>query len=107
VSTPTNPLMALAALVMGAGTATAAAPDAAIGEPLTAGIGGLLGYGVHLVGRAVRDWIAADAAARREFAELAKDLRNYNADSRELHGAVLDEVRAIGARIRAHFEIAK
>ena len=107
MSTPTNPLMALAALVMGAGTATAAAPDAAIGEPLTAGIGGLLGYGVHLVGRAVRDWIAADAAARREFAELAKDLRNYNADSRELHGAVLDEVRAIGARIRAHFEIAK
>jgi hypothetical protein len=107
MSTPTNPLMALAALVMGAGTATAAAPDAAIGEPLTAGIGGLLGYGVHLIGRAVRDWIAADAAARREFAELAKDLRNYNADSRELHGAVLEEVRAIGARIRAHFEVAK
>ena len=104
MSTPTNPLMALAALVMGAGTATAAAPDAAIGEPLTAGIGGLLGYGVHLIGRAVRDWIAADAAARREFAELAKDLRNYNADSRELHGAVLEEVRAIGARIRSHFE---
>ena len=96
--------MAVAALIMGAGTATAAAPDAAIGEPLTAGVGGLLGYGVHLIGRAVRDWIAADAAARLEVAELAKDLRAHNADSRALLGAVLDEVRAVGARVRDHFE---
>jgi hypothetical protein len=99
--------MALAALVMGAGTATAAAPDAAIGEPLTAGIGGLLGYGVHLVGRAVRDWIAADAAARREVAELARELRAHTSDSRALLGAVLDEVRAVGAQVRAHLEAFK
>ncbi len=89
MNTPTNPLMALAALVMGAGTATAAAPDAAIGEPLTAGIGGLLGYGVHLVGRAVRDWIAADAAARRQTAETMAELRELMRD------------------LRAHFEASK
>lgn len=74
--------MAVAALIMGAGTATAAAPDAAIGEPLTAGVGGLLGYGVHLIGRAVRDWIAADAAARLEAAQGMKELRDLVRDVR-------------------------
>lgn len=104
MTSSSHPLMVLAALVLGAGTATAAAPDAVIGEPLTAGIGGLLGYGVHLMGRAVRDWIAADAAARLEVAELAKDLREHVADSRVYLGAVVEEVRDVGKAIRAHLE---
>ena len=59
--------------LLGASTG-AAASTLGVGEPdpglsvSMAGFGGALGYGAHLVGRAVVGWIESDAAMRRELA---------------------------------------
>ena len=39
-----------------------------------AGAGGALGYGVHLIGKAVVGWINDDARMRRELADLCRAL---------------------------------
>lgn len=51
-----------AASVVGAGE-----PDPGLSVTM-AGAGGALGYGMHLVGKAVVGWIEADTAMRRELA---------------------------------------
>ena len=59
--------------LLGASTG-AAASTLGVGESdpglsvTMAGFGGALGYGAHLVGRAVVGWIEADTAMRRELA---------------------------------------
>lgn len=76
--------MGLLSILLGASTASAALPADAIGEPTTAGVGGLLGLGVHYIGRSIRDWIAADAALRRELAAQVVETRDLIRDLREL-----------------------
>jgi len=61
------------ASLLGASTGAAASalgtgdPDPGLSVSM-AGFGGALGYGAHLVGKAVVGWIEADAALRRELA---------------------------------------
>jgi len=67
------------ASVLGASTGAAASalgtgePDPGLSVSM-AGFGGALGYGAHVIGKAVVGWLEADAAMRRELASLVVSL---------------------------------
>ena len=75
--------------VLGASTGAAASVLGA-GEPdpglsvTMAGTGGALGYGAHLLGKAVVGWIDADAAMRRELASQVCAARALAEDVHQL-----------------------
>ncbi len=59
------------------GLSTGVALDGAADPSQTvamAGAGGALGYGVHLLGKAVVGWVDADARMRRALADLCETL---------------------------------
>lgn len=78
------------ASLLGASTGAAAStlgvaePDPGLSVTM-AGFGGALGYGAHLVGRAVVGWIEADTAMRRE---LASQVGAARALAEEVHQLV-------------------
>jgi hypothetical protein len=82
VGTDVNTHAGLGFLASLLGASTGAAASAlSTGEPdpglsvSMAGFGGALGYGAHIVGKAVVGWLEADAAMRRELAGQVSAVR--------------------------------